>query len=205
MEAVVNNNSITKNVSIITSKIIDLTGNKDTKQFVGKPLCKRNTKRGIVYIIGDTGYSLSAVEYDMFCKKGAIAKKQVRIPEKQKQDINSVIDVSETSHEVSNDITSIIDDSDDFIDEHISEERKEEIRQHRKYMETSKFLADYPAPEFVIKNSRWKIFDILEDMYCSISAKVDAFGQNSRDKIIDSMNVDGNTEEFEISNDTEDK
>lgn len=60
-------------VAKITSKIVEVTNNPETRAFIGKIVTKKNTNKGVVYSIASTGYFLSAAEYRMFAEAGAIA------------------------------------------------------------------------------------------------------------------------------------
>lgn len=70
-------------VAKITSKIVDITGNDATRAFVGKIVTRKSTSKGIVYVIGSTGYVLSTAEYKRFAEEGAIAQSTI-LPQKKK-------------------------------------------------------------------------------------------------------------------------
>lgn len=61
-------------VAKITEKIVKITGNEATREFIGKIVTRKSTEHGIVYAIGSTGYILSTAEYKYFAEAGAIAQ-----------------------------------------------------------------------------------------------------------------------------------
>jgi hypothetical protein len=75
---------LSNTVAKITSKIVEFTGNKATKAFVGKIVTRKNLKDGVVYAIGSTGYFLTTAEYKMFAEAGAIAQSTI-VPQESQQ------------------------------------------------------------------------------------------------------------------------
>lgn len=70
-------------VAKITEEIVKITGNEETRAFIGKIVTRKSTDNGIVYVIGSTGYALSTAEYKYFAEAGAIAQSSI-LPKKIK-------------------------------------------------------------------------------------------------------------------------
>ena len=170
---------MSKTVAQITSKIVDITGNNATKAFVGRSVTRKNTKNGIVYTIGNTGYVLTSAEYKMFVAAGAIAQssifendsKKAANGQTKKANVSKIISAEEKAAKM--------------------ESRTEYSfgsEQHQEILANSDFLQNYPTPEFSIDAPKHLgIFDHGADLSKKLTGFFDKIGRKGRDKIIDGM------------------
>lgn len=170
---------MSKTVAQITSKIVDITGNAATKAFVGRSVTRKNTKNGIVYTIGDTGYVLTSDEYKMFVAAGAIAQSSIfggnskKASKKEQAKKTNVSELISTEEEIAKD-----ENRTDYIFK----------QEHKEIIANSDFLQNYPTPEFTINApKRVGFFDRSADLSQKLTGFFDKLGRKGRDKIIDSM------------------
>lgn len=186
-----------KNMSaMITSKIVDVTGNKATQAFVGKSVVKRNTANGTVYAIGKTGYVLSPAEYRAFEAAGAIAEVADTKPKKKLAEKSAA---KAKAKKIANDAAETVKKK--RPRRKAQEEEKSQVAgdtltgfnldpDTTGFFETSAFLRDYPAPEFNIEEPKLGFFDKSEDFGSKISRFFDKLGQSGRDKLVASFESD---------------
>lgn len=164
-----------KKVAQITTKIVELTGNEATAAFIGRPVTQKNTKNGVVYAIGDTGYVLTSQEYKMFVAAGAIAQptaKKTTTKKKSGADIDHIVAAEKSK---------------------VAAEKASEMsirnEKHQRILASSSFLQNYPTPEFKMDTPKHiGLFDKGEDFGQKVTGFFDRIGRKGKDKIIESMN-----------------
>lgn len=186
-------------VAKITSQIVKFTGNPDTKAFVGKIVTRKNTDTGIRYVIGSTGYALSAAEYRMFVEAGAIAQSSLLPKSATKKSASAVKESTKTEkhekaekkataeHARTKKTASALVEAEeiqtraDFDMELGSEE-------HSAMLETSEFLMNYPKPSFDLDTPKHMgFFDKKDDFKERATGFFDRIGRAGRDKLVHAM------------------
>lgn len=177
-------------VAKITSKIVDITENPDTKAFVGKIVTRKNTEKGIVYAIGSTGYVLSAAEYKMFAEAGAIAQSSL-LPKKKAQ--QAKVAASEKAPESAirkpaKSARAMTASASEDIRVRSVDEFEFGTEDHHAMLETSEFLLNYPKPSFDMETPKHMGFlDKKDDFKERATGFFDRIGRRGRDKLVSAM------------------
>lgn len=179
-------------VAKITSKIVDITENPDTKAFVGKIVTRKNTEKGIVYAIGSTGYVLSAAEYKMFAEAGAIAQSSL-LPKKKTQSATSPAPVekasaNQASQKAAKSARAMAASASKDIRVRSVDEFEFGTEDHHAMLETSEFLLNYPKPSFDMETPKHMGFlDKKDDFKERATGFFDRIGRRGRDKLVSAM------------------
>lgn len=153
-------NIIKIKVPTITQEIVNITKNEKTSFFVGKPLHSRETKRGTIYAIGNTDYFLTQEEYDLFLQSNCIQTKTVLIDSDTQQVLSksTIHKLANLKVKASNLVHKPAQDAPNQ-EKKATEETENEARitssytfgaTHDKLLDTSKFLLEYPSPDFSV-------------------------------------------------------
>lgn len=178
-------------VAKITSKIVDITDNPDTKAFVGKIVTRKNTEKGIVYAIGSTGYVLSAAEYKMFAEAGAIAQSSL-LPKKKKPSVAITKAESAPTPKAKGKTAKSAKAMTASAQEDIQLRMEDDIEfgteDHHAMLETSEFLLNYPKPSFDLDTPKhMDFFDKKDDFKARATGFFDRIGKKGRDKLVEAM------------------
>lgn len=164
-------------VAKITSKIVKVTNNPDTRAFIGKIVTRKNTDRGTIYVIGSTGYALSPAEYKRFAEAGAIAQSSLIPKKKDEQKRTPSKATRAMSASAEQDIQPRMEDEIEFGSE-----------EHHAMLETSEFLMNYPQPSFDLDTpKRLSLFDKKDNFKEKATGFFDRIGRKGRDKLVDAM------------------
>lgn len=177
-----------KKVAQITAKIVEFTGNEDTRKFIGRPVTLKKTTNGLVYAIGDTGYVLTSDEFKMFVAAGAIAQpkstKQAKASGSEQLTAQEIKDAQKGAN-----IDAIIADE----KERAKTSKKEKASRaatpkHQRILASSSFLQNYQTPDFELDTPKHIGFmDRGEELGQKLTGFFDRIGRKGKDKIIDSM------------------
>lgn len=176
-------------VAKITSQIVKFTGNPDTKAFVGKIVTRKNTDNGIRYVIGSTGYALSAAEYKMFVEAGAIAQstllpKNKEAAEKKAEGVKA--SKASKAKKPAKAASALASAEDIQVRGDIEMELGTE--DHTAMLETSEFLMNYPKPSFDLDTPKHMgFFDKKDDFKERATGFFDRIGKKGRDKLVNAM------------------
>lgn len=164
-------------VAKITSKIVKVTNNPDTRAFIGKIVTRKNTNKGTIYVIGSTGYALSPAEYKRFAEAGAIAQSSL-IPKKKDSGKTAASNAAKAmSASAEQDIRPRMEDEIEFGTE-----------EHHAMLETSEFLMNYPKPSFELDTPKhMSLFDKKDNFKEKATGFFDRIGRKGRDKLVDAM------------------
>lgn len=172
-------------VAKITSKIVDITDNPDTKAFVGKIVTRKNTEKGIVYAIGSTGYVLSAAEYKMFAEAGAIAQSSL-LPKQAKASAKKATESKPAK--TAKAARAMTASADEDIQVRSMDEIEFGTEDHHAMLETSEFLMNYPKPSFDLDTPKHMgFFDKRDDFKARATGFFDRIGRKGRDKLVNAM------------------